>query len=96
MSSCGRAFGEFCDGVTQAFTDGRGVAQVAYTLTQADLDFCNCLPSDPVCSLFCPTPGNCSAQPTCPPSGDLFCQVAFSAQAGATPSRNVAYLEYGR
>jgi len=91
MSSCGRAFGEFCDGTVVAISDADGLAEVQYTMRQEDVDFCNCLPS--ACDLtICPT--SCAAP--CNATNDLFCGLAFSVGAGSVLSTNTQFIEYGR
>lgn len=105
---CGRAYGEFCDtggDVATAVSNGNGVAEVQFTMTDTDILFCNCLRSATSCSAS--APGACPGAPTVPPCSpicrttstgteDLFCQVAFLAVSGGTESGNSVSIEYGR
>lgn len=111
IDDCAIAFGEFCQGGGGAFvtatTNGDGIAEVSYTMTDADIVACNCLPQHVSLSGSCDDTGLAGSCPgasvavcgdlcTQTPPENQFCQVAISAISGGTLSDNAISIEYGR
>ncbi len=82
-----------------ATTDSRGIATVKYTITDTDIETCNCLPPGPGCGATSPgkcTSGSCGTLCVVSPPENQFCQIAISAISGGTLSTNAVSVEYGR
>jgi len=103
MGQCELAFGEFCSGVGSATTGADGKASVTYTMTDEDINYCNCLQTTSPCPTGvgigeCAT-GNCATTQCQDESGnfvDSYCAIAMSALSGGVLSDNAWRVEYGR
>ena len=92
-AACSRGFGELCRASNVVLSDAAGVAQIGFSVTQRDLDFCNCMANAAGCPL-CPPAATC--WPECTPGEDLWCEVVIRAAAGEVRSSDSLVIEYER
>jgi len=103
MGRCERSFGEFCGGAGFATTGADGKASIAYTMTDDDVNFCNCLQTTSPCPTGlgygeCAT-GNCAIDQCKDESGtmvDESCAIVMKAESGGVRSTIGASVRYSR